>query len=95
MVSWFEKARKLWIENGKLRNEALLGLAEDLLDALLVSSGYSEIKTFLYLPPNFSVFYFVQMFGRSLIIFSYLVNWFNISECKLHNCFLIFLHCSV
>ncbi|XP_072569888.1 synaptonemal complex protein 2 [Paramormyrops kingsleyae] len=42
MVSWFEKARKLWIENGKLRNEALLGLAEDFLDALLAFYNSSK-----------------------------------------------------
>ncbi|XP_048873576.1 synaptonemal complex protein 2 isoform X2 [Brienomyrus brachyistius] len=42
MVSWFEKARKLWIENGKLRNEALLGLAEDFLDALLAIYNSSK-----------------------------------------------------
>ncbi|XP_062871319.1 synaptonemal complex protein 2 isoform X4 [Trichomycterus rosablanca] len=36
MVQWFEKARRLWIEAGPLRNEALVNLAEDFFDALMV-----------------------------------------------------------
>ncbi|KTG07082.1 hypothetical protein cypCar_00028092 [Cyprinus carpio] len=36
MVQWFEKARKLWVEAGSSRNEAMIKLAEDFFDALMV-----------------------------------------------------------
>ncbi|XP_067226595.1 synaptonemal complex protein 2-like [Chanodichthys erythropterus] len=35
-ISWFEKARKLWVEAGSSRNETLIKLAEDFFDALMV-----------------------------------------------------------
>ncbi|KAL1249718.1 hypothetical protein QQF64_020723 [Cirrhinus molitorella] len=35
-ISWFEKARKMWVEAGSSRNETLIKLAEDFFDALMV-----------------------------------------------------------
>ena len=37
MVDWFEKCSQLWIQGGPQRDEALLTLAEDFFDSLMVS----------------------------------------------------------
>ncbi|XP_066558974.1 synaptonemal complex protein 2-like [Amia ocellicauda] len=36
MVQWYEKAREMWVEAGQLKNEALMNLAEDFFDSLMV-----------------------------------------------------------
>eukprot|EP00062_Callorhinchus_milii_P002947 gi/632939661/ref/XP_007882706.1/ PREDICTED: synaptonemal complex protein 2 isoform X1 [Callorhinchus milii] len=54
MVSWFEKTRAIWAEGGKEKSDALINLAEDFFDALMVvfdanSEGRCQVlDTFLH-----------------------------------------------
>ncbi|XP_069740786.1 synaptonemal complex protein 2 isoform X2 [Narcine bancroftii] len=42
MVPWFEKARKIWDNNGKRKNDALTNFAEDFFDALITILNHNK-----------------------------------------------------